>query len=487
MLFNTLQYALFLPIVFALFWLSPQKWRVWILLSASYIFYMTWKPVFILLILGLTLVNYYLSFAVHKSEKHKKRWLTLAIVLNLGTLAYFKYAYFLCETTNQCLQPFGLPPASLPFKIILPLGISFFVFEFIHYVVDVYRGHQPIKSFPAFALFASFFPTQIAGPIKRFQDFIPQFLAPAKLSIKQFDTAISLILLGLFKKVLIADNLSFFVQGGFSQPQLFSGLDLWIFAYAFAFQIYFDFSGYTDIARGSANLFGYKVPINFNLPYLANNISDFWRRWHISLSTWLRDYLFIPLGGSRLSKWLNYRNLIITMTLGGLWHGAAMHYLIWGLYQGILLVAHKEFQAFKETQAWLKAAFESQVGKVASILLTFHVVCIGWVFFRAETNTLALQMLSKMLTMAPAIEQSAGQTKDVAMLLPTINYPLIYPSVFLLLPLLALAHIAMGYINKTNFIERTPKFAKIAWCCAMIFVVLVFSPDKSPRFIYFQF
>ncbi len=491
MLFNSFKYALFLPIVFALFWLCPQKWRVWILLIASYVFYMSWRPVFIVLIIGLTLVNYYLGFAIHKSEKRKKHWLTLAIVLNLGTLAYFKYAYFLTETISQCLKPAGLPPLALPFEIILPLGISFFVFEFIHYVVDVYRGSEPIKSLSAFALFASFFPTQIAGPIKRFQDFIPQFLAPAQLSVAKFDSAISLILLGLFKKVLIADNLSFFVQGGFSQPQLFSGLDLWIFAYAFAFQIYFDFSGYTDIARGSANLFGYKVPINFNLPYLACNISDFWRRWHISLSTWLRDYLFIPLGGSRLSKWLNYRNLIITMTLGGLWHGAAMHYLIWGLYQGVLLVAHKEFQNFKESISWLKNAIDSKAGKVASVILTFHVVCIGWVFFRAETNALALTMIGKMLSFAPAAElalgQSPGPVKTLAMVLPTINFPLIYPAVFLLLPLLAVAHVVMGWLNTTNIVERTPKITKVIWCCAMMMLVIVFSPDKSPRFIYFQF
>ncbi len=487
MLFNSLQYALFLPVVFALFWLSPQKWRVWILLLASYLFYMSWRPIFILLIIGLTLINYYFGFAINRSQTRKKSWLTLAIVVNLATLAYFKYAYFLTESFNQAAAPLALGTFSLPFEIILPLGISFFVFEFIHYVVDVYRGHQPIKSLPAFALFASFFPTQIAGPIKRFQDFIPQFLAPAKLSVDQFDKAISLIFMGLFKKVLIADNLSFFVQGGFSQPQLFSGLDLWIFAYAFAFQIYFDFSGYTDVARGSANLFGYKVPVNFNLPYLAGNISEFWRRWHISLSSWLRDYLFIPLGGSRLSKWLNYRNLLITMTLGGLWHGAAMHFLLWGLYQGLALVGHKEFQTIKNRTAWLKQAIDSKIGHIISVLVTFQVVTIGWVFFRAETNAMALQMLARMLTFSPAVETIGGQTRQLSMLLPSINYPLIYPSVFLLLPLLAVAHVIMGIIDKRNIAQRLPKPAKAVWLCALMLAVVIFSPDKSPRFIYFQF
>ncbi|HMX46462.1 MAG TPA: MBOAT family O-acyltransferase, partial [Candidatus Obscuribacter sp.] len=215
MLFNSLNYALFLPIVFALFWLSRDKWRVWILLLASYIFYMSWKPVFILLILGLTIANYYLGFAIHKSQEpgRKKTWLTIAITGNLLSLAFFKYAYFFNDCLSSLLKATGGAATHLPFDIILPLGISFFVFEFIHYVVDVYRGHEPIKSFPAFALFASFFPTQIAGPIKRFQDFIPQFLAPAKLTVASFDSGLSLILLGLCKKVLIADNLSFFVQG----------------------------------------------------------------------------------------------------------------------------------------------------------------------------------------------------------------------------------------------------------------------------------
>lgn len=496
MLFNTLQYALFLPLVFLLFWASPQKWRVWVLLIASYVFYMCWKPVFILLIIGLTLANYFLGFAIYRAEKHKKLILAATVAFNLLVLGFFKYTYFLNDAFSAAIAPMGLPATHLPFNIVLPLGISFFVFEFIHYVVDVYRGSEPIRSFPAFALFASFFPTQIAGPIKRFQDFIPQFLAPAKLTVEKFDTAISLILLGLFKKVLIADNLAFFVQGGFSQPELFSGLDLWIFAYAFAFQIYFDFSGYTDIARGSANLFGYKVPINFNLPYLAANISDFWRRWHISLSTWLRDYLFIPLGGSRGSKWSNYRNLLITMTLGGLWHGAAMHFLIWGIYQGVMLVAHKEFQILKENLNWLKSFVDSKVGHALSMVLTFHVVCVGWVFFRAETNSLALQMLHRMFTFAPAYELTPsselvfvnGKPHVLNMLLSTINSPLIYPTIFLILPVLALAHLLMGETNKnSDWLKKLPPPAKAAWVCAMIFAVMVFSPDKSPRFIYFQF
>ncbi len=482
MLFNSLQYALFLPLVVALYWLSPQKLRVPILLIASYLFYMSWRPIFVFLILGLTVANYFFGIAIDKSEKKKKHWLIAATVLNLSTLVYFKYAYFLNDVAHTLLKPvYEVQP--ITFEIVLPLAISFFVFEFIHYTVDVYRGSAPVKSFPSFALFASFFPTQIAGPIKRFQDFVPQFLNPPKFSIEYFDKGVPLILLGLFKKVLIADNLTFFVQGGFAHPEHFSGLDLWVFAYAFAFQIYFDFSGYTDIARGSAILFGYKVPINFNLPYLASNISNFWHRWHISLSTWLRDYLFIPLGGSRGSNLITSRNLLLTMTLGGLWHGAATHFLVWGIYHGVMLVLHREFQQVKKSISWLARAIDSVPGKCFSVFLTFHVVLIGWVLFRAETMTSASIILKKMFTLETV--QSGAQA--LAMYLPSVNYPLIYPSVFLLLPILAVSHLVMGWLDSTDLVKRSPKLLKAAWCLALMLLIMEFSPDKSPRFIYFQF
>lgn len=482
MLFNSLKYAIFLPIVFALFWLAPQRFRVPILLIASYVFYMSWRPLYIILILGLTVGNYFLGQYIHSATARKKAWLTVGIVFNLATLAFFKYTYFLDDSVKACLNPLGVPVPSIPFDIVLPLGISFFVFEFIHYLVDIYRGHEPVKSFLGFSLFASFFPTQIAGPIKRFQDFVPQFLAPASFKMQYVDEGISLILLGLFKKVMIADNLSLFVAGGFGNPELFNGLDLWIFAYAFAFQIYFDFSGYTDVARGSAKLFGYKVPINFNLPYLANNIAEFWHRWHISLSTWLRDYLFIPLGGSRGGKWLNYRNLLITMTLGGLWHGAAAHFLAWGVYHGVLLLGHKQWKLIAEKSSLLQSFLSSKLGYCLSVLVTFHAVCIGWVLFRADTLAASSVILQRMFFL-----QTIPGTSPLHMALPSINYPLIYPSIYMLLPLLMVAHLGMDYIKKKNLLERTPFVAKAAWCFAMMFIVMAFSPDKSPRFIYFQF
>ena len=483
MLFNSIKYALFLPIVAILFWILPQRFRVPLLLIASYFFYMSWRPIYILLILGLTLFNYFAGLLIANQPARKKLWMITAVAANLLVLVYFKYAYFADETLAAALKPAGVAVPAIPFEIVLPLGISFFVFEFIHYVVDVYRGSAPVKSLLGFSLFASFFPTQIAGPIKRYQDFVPQFLAEAKFSPQCLDEGITLILFGLFKKVMIADNLSFFVQGGFSHPELFTGLDLWIFTYAFAFQIYFDFSGYTDIARGSAKLFGYKVPINFNLPYLANNIANFWHRWHISLSTWLRDYLFIPLGGSRCSKWLSYRNLFLTMALGGLWHGAAMHYFFWGVFHGLALIVHKEFQNLQSVVLPLKTFVQSKVGNILSMVFTFHVICISWVLFRAETNDACFSILQKMFFLDPALQYGSV----LAMKLPAINYPLIYPSIYLLLPLLAIGHFVMGYVNDKKLLDRVPMGMKAVYCFTLMVIILAFSPDKSPRFIYFQF
>lgn len=481
MLFNSLKYALFLPIVVLLFWMCPQRFRVPILLIASYIFYMSWRPAYILLIVGLTVLNYFIGQYISRSTARKKHWLAAGVVANLLTLCFFKYAYFFDDVLASALKPLGYALPKIPFDIILPLGISFFVFEFIHYLVDIYRGSEPVKSFLGFSLFASFFPTQIAGPIKRFQDFVPQFLTPAPFKMEFIDEGMSLILMGLFKKVMVADNLSLFVTGGFAHPELFTGFDMWIFAYAFAFQIYFDFSGYTDVARGSAKLFGYKVPINFNLPYLAGSIAEFWHRWHISLSTWLRDYLYIPLGGSRCPRWLNLRNLLLTMTLGGLWHGAAMHYLAWGLYHGVMLILHKEWQDVTRKVSWATNALATFPGRIFSVLFTFHCVCVGWVLFRAETSQSAIDMLRKMF----CFEHVHGSALN--MVLPSINYPLVYPSIWLLLPILAAGHIFMGYANQRNLFIKTPRWAKAAWCFSLMFVILAFSPDKSPRFIYFQF
>lgn len=482
MLFNSFAYLIFLPLVVLLFWITPQRFRVALLLVASYIFYMSWNPTYGLLILGLTAINYFLGLVIHRSHAHKKSMMIVAVAANLVILGIFKYAYFTRDVINQALQPLGGAMPSIPLQIILPLGISFFVFEFIHYVVEVYKGGEPVRSFPAFALFASFFPTQIAGPIKRYQDFIPQLKLAGKFDLSNFDEGIGLILFGLFKKVLFADNLGVVVQSGFDHFQLLTTIDMWMVVYAFAFQIYFDFSGYTDIARGSALLFGYKVPVNFNLPYLASSIPDYWKRWHMSLTSWLRDYLFIPLGGSRCSNLLCYRNIIITMVLCGLWHGAAAHFVVFGFYQGIFMVLHREWRRLTGAFAWWQQAMATKIAHAASILLTFHVTCVGYVIFRADTVAAGLAIIRKLFFFD---QVPAQQWWSVS--LPAVNDPLIFMLLPLILALLFAGQIVCSRIAAWQRPIRVPTPLKAVYVAVLISLLMVFYPDTSPRFYYFQF
>ena len=287
---------------------------------------MSWMPIYGLLIFLLTVANYIFGLGIERYRQHSKALLTLALIANLGTLAYFKYANFLLANLADLLKltrPYvAVAPDNITFvNVILPLGISFFAFEFIHYVTDVYKGGKAISNPVHFGLFAAFFPSQIAGPIKRYQDFMHQLNDMANFSGQKFETGLELVLQGLFKKVALSDNLSPLVAAGFDHTQTLGTMDAWIAVLAFTAQIYFDFSGYTDIGRGSAMMLGFTLPDNFNLPYIAQSASDFWKRWHISLSSWLRDYLYIPLGGGRCSRWRKHLNLMITMLLGGLWHG----------------------------------------------------------------------------------------------------------------------------------------------------------------------
>ena len=483
MLFNSLQYLVFLPTVFLLYWITPHKLRVPLLLTASYVFYMSWKPVYGLLIAGLTLGNFFLVPFIARSVKHKKTWLGIVVAANLITLAIFKYAYFTVGSVKQGLSLAGIDWHEPHLHIILPLGISFFVFEFIHYAMEVYRGKPVVKSLPDFALFASFFPTQIAGPIKRYQDFIPQLSEKIKFKWEYLDEGMQLILMGLAKKVLIADNLALVVQAGFEHPETFTSIDMWLITYAFAFQIFFDFAGYTDIARGSAMLFGYKVPINFNLPYMADNVADFWHRWHISLSTWLRDYLYIPLGGSRCGKWMNYRNLFITMTLGGLWHGAAMHFLIWGAYQGAILILHREYVRLQELLGIHEKLKASKLYHIFSVIATFHIVCVGWVFFRADTVSIASTILTKMAQAPQALLHFSVAQLEVL----KIRDPIIFPSILLIIPALMLSHLIVNWLNDKKFYKSPPWAVQVGVMVVLMCLLTVFSPDSSPRFIYFQF
>lgn len=482
MIFTSFEYILFLPLVVTLFWLLPRVARLPMLLLASYFFYMSWNAVFVFLIFGMTVFNWVWGQVLHKSTDKRKLVFGLGLVANLLCLGIFKYAAFTVQSANTVAGWFGNNPEWVV-NIILPLAISFFIFEFIHYLFDIYRGNKPIDSFVLFALFAAFFPTQIAGPIKRYPDFAAQMNEEKKLRLSYFDEGVPLIILGMAKKVLLADNLATFVDMGYKVPGAFSAPELWLIAYAFAFQIYFDFSGYTDIARGSARLFGYNIPINFNMPYIANNVSNFWHRWHISLSTWLRDYLYIPLGGSRGGKWATQRNLFLTMALGGLWHGASWNFVVWGIYHGLALAIHREFTELKEKSERFTEMCKGKLFNFFSIVFTFHVVCIGWVFFRVTDIGTAFSIISKMLS--PKSMGSVLQPQNL--LLFQDHLPIIVMiSAFMTLTLV-LANIPFSRFNENGVFKNAPAPLKGAFCAMLIMVMVTFLPDGSQPFIYFQF
>src|SRR5579884_833772 len=400
MLFNTAQYGIFFVVVLAIHWLLPQRWRRPFLLLASYYFYASAIPQYVALILALTAVNYGFGrwIGAASARQTRKTLLVVAIVANLATLGFFKYSQLFVTTTQQLLKhvPLLSPAVREPWllNILLPLGISFFTFEFIHYVAEVYKGMPAMRNPVDFALFAAFFPTQIAGPIKRFPAWAKQLQHPTPLREVDFDGSLGLILRGLLKKVLFADLLAPAVGYFFARPGQLGPASAWFAVLVFAAQIYGDFSGYTDIGRGCAQLLGYWVPENFDAPYQSANAGEFWHRWHMSLSTWLRDYLYIPLGGSRVPRARLYLNLMITMALGGLWHGASWHFVVWGTYQGVLLCAHRLWSETVGRTAVYQRLIRNPVLAFLCRPLTLAFVCVGWVFFRADTLTGALQMLA---------------------------------------------------------------------------------------------
>ena len=391
MLFNSLEYVIFLPLAWTAFWLIPSR-RVEVMLVASYVFYASWSIPYAAMVFGLVVANYVFGVLLGRAIQRRRALLALFIGFDLAVLALFKYVDFGIRsfaTGANALLGAQLDPPLL--KLVLPLGISFFTFEFIHYLVDIYRGDVPVHSFSKFHVFAAFFPTQIAGPIKRFQAFVPSLA-----TLGRFDPALAreglyLIALGLTKKIMFADRLSPLVARGFTAAAE-GGIgtpDAWLTTIAFSLQIFFDFSGYTDIARGSAALFGFRIPINFDAPYLATSLADFWHRWHISLSTWLRDYLYIPLGGSRRATPVVMRNLLITMLLGGLWHGAAWHFVAWGGFWGIGLAAHHLFRrriALPRTMPLILVGWA----------FTQLYVLVAWVLFRADSFATAGAMFAAM-------------------------------------------------------------------------------------------
>ncbi|HXA66187.1 MAG TPA: MBOAT family protein [Bryobacteraceae bacterium] len=394
MLFNTPQFFAFLAIVLIAFYCSPRSWRRVILLVASYFFYMSWIPKFILLLLALTVIDYTAARWIARTESLRSRKIALIVSLsaNLGLLGFFKYYNFFAANIAHLL---GKPEGAFAVSIILPLGISFHTFQSMSYVIDVYRREQkPIVNPIDYALYISFFPQLVAGPIVRAREFfgdLYQWQAPNSAELLR---GLLLVILGLAKKMVMADQFAQVANNYFRDVAGHPGLlAAWSGVVAFGIQIYFDFSGYTDMAIGMALLLGFHFPVNFRRPYLASSITDFWHRWHMSLSRWLRDYLYIPLGGNRHGRLMTYRNLMLTMLFGGLWHGASWNFVVWGGYHGALLSVERMFglKRVPEVNRWT-------ILYPIRALLTFGLVMIGWVFFRAVNFHDSIYVLGQMFT-----------------------------------------------------------------------------------------
>lgn len=380
MLFPTLTYALFFIVVFAGVWGLGQhnRARKALLVAASYFFYAQWDARFCLLLFASTMGNYAVGLMMERAaEDARKRWVGVAVFLNLSVLAFFKYYDFFIASANDVLLSLGFE-RDLPFlEIVLPVGISFFTFHGISYIVDIYRRKVPAAHDPLdVLLYISFFPQLVAGPIVRASFFLPQLTQAPKPLLSEVPRAFGLILVGLFKKTVVANYIATdLVDPVFVDPGSAATLDLWLALYGYAVQIYCDFSAYSDMAVGFALLLGYRFPENFDRPYAAMSLQDFWRRWHISLSSWLRDYLYIPLGGSHRGKLRTYVNLLLTMVLGGLWHGASWTFVLWGTIHGGWLALERLVRGDRQPTGWQKPL---------GWLVTFHIVCFAWVLFRAQ-------------------------------------------------------------------------------------------------------
>jgi alginate O-acetyltransferase complex protein AlgI len=473
MLFNSYRFALFFAALFPLYWGLARLPRLQniLLLGAAYYFYAQWDARFLSLLILSTVMDYLCGLWVARvEERHRRRGVVaLSMALNLGLLGYFKYYNFFAESLQLLLTRAGLPIPLSHLEVVLPIGISFYTFQSMSYVIDVYRREiPPTKNLIQFATFVSFFPHLVAGPIMRPTTLLPQVASPRRFDLHQFYEGSYLIFWGLLKKVVIADNLAEVVNSLFDRWQTLDGGSALLAIYAFAFQIYGDFSGYTDIARGIAKCLGFELSLNFNLPYFATSPKDFWSRWHISLSQWLRDYLYIALGGNRGGRLRTYRNLMLTMILGGLWHGAAWTFVIWGVYQGFLLVIHRTLEP------WLARIqptdrIDRACWKALRIVVTFHLVCLGWLIFRARSVDQVLGMLAAIIQ-HPAI--------------PAATYLL--PVVVTIVPLL-LVELVLYLADDLDAIFRTPWYVRSVFYTMGFYAIVLGGNFGGQQFIYFQF
>ena len=490
MLFNSIQFAIFLPIVFLLYWfvfdrfISKSKWQLRLqnafVVVASYVFYGWWDWRFLLLIAFTSFCSWGSGLLIGKAESKKKAktWMWLNIVLNLGILALFKYYDFF---VSEFAELFNISTDGLLLKVILPVGISFYTFQALSYSIDVYRGKiEPTKDIVAFFAFISFFPQLVAGPIERATNLLPQFLKKREFD---FDTAadgMRQILWGLFKKIVVADNCAVYVDRVFSTYTGQSGSTLLLAAILFTFQIYGDFSGYSDTAIGTAKLFGIKLMRNFNVPYFSRDIAEFWRRWHISLTTWFRDYVYIPLGGSRVSKAKVVRNTFIIFLLSGFWHGANWTFIAWGAYHAVLfLPLILSGKNRKYTNQVAEGRLLPTLKETGQILLTFFLAVFGWIIFRAESIGMAWDYVR-------------GICDESLFTGPYLINRMFYISTFIFIVLMLvvewLFRAKEHELHITNYVRLSKLQVVFYWVFLyLLVIVLVMFSASSKTFIYFQF
>ena len=468
MLFVEFRFFWFFLAVFAVYWSLRRNdsRKIW-LLVCSYFFYAAWNWKFLFLIMASSALDYFVGTMMSRTENPRARrgWLIVSLCANLGTIAFFKYYNFFVTSAAALLEWLGLPASLHTLNIVIPVGVSFYTFHSMSYTIDVYRGKlKPVSSILDLACFIGFFPQMVAGPIVRASAFLPQLQTIRKFADVDARGALVLFLTGFIKKACIADAVSPYVDRYFAAPGNFTAASAWVAVLFYAIQIYCDFSGYTDMAIATAGLLGYQLPVNFRFPYFASNISDFWHRWHISLSSWLRDYLYIPLGGNRGPAWFVYRNIMITMLLGGLWHGGAWTFVIWGGLHGVALIIHREWVRRTEGKP-----FAQSLMRWLAWPLTVYWVCVAWIFFRAVDLPHAVPALRSFLFLP------SGGTEDLGAWMLWIVA-------------------ALGLVHWLNFRgafsewwRRPPAPAFAAGCGCAFAVVLLFIPPHYAPFIYFQF
>jgi alginate O-acetyltransferase complex protein AlgI len=468
-LFNSAEYLLFFVATLVASWLlaSRPRARLWLLTLASFYFYGSNNGWVLVLLLATTQLDYHFARWIEDTDdpRRRRRLLTLSMIGNLGLLGFFKYFNFFAGSAVTAAGWFGAELGWTPWDIVLPVGISFYTFQSMSYTIDVYRRElKAERSWLRFAFFVAFFPQLIAGPIVRASDFLHQVPKTPTLDEGQLERALMLIARGLVKKIVLADFLCAYADRAFDHPLEVGALEAWVGLYAFTFQIYFDFSGYSDIAIGCSRLLGYDLCLNFNLPYAATSFSDFWRRWHISLSTFLRDYLYIPLGGNRGTSLLTYRNLMLTMLLGGLWHGAAWHFVLWGLFHGLYLAIERRLGVGR-------GPVEGAVALTLRRLVVFHAVVITWLLFRAQ-DTQKLVDLSRALLGGSAAPGLLTNGMVAAMVLVVLG-------------------LWTQWIGAARDVDgaflRLPVPVKGLIYCAVAIAVVVFNSGGAKAFIYFAF